>query len=207
MYSMSRADLIADLKASLQDAARVFTATADADFIRHLDTAALDMSRKRPRTLLGTLILEAEVFDYPAPADFYIYKSALWGVSARRIQAWDKRYPGRLPDVSGVLNGSIREIHLLPAPSAHQINVLGSSFKFYYYAVHSIGDAAAETTIQIADRGLLLLRAQAEAMKEMSMRNIGKPVTMRDGISNGPRNGTPQYLYEQLMKIFEREAS
>lgn len=207
MNSMSRADLIADLKASLQDAARVFTATADADFIRHLDTAALDMSRKRPRTLLGTLKLEADVFDYPAPADFYIYKSALWGVTARRIQPWEKHHPGKLPDVISALNGSIREIHLLPAPSAHQINVLGSSFKFYYYAAHSIGDMAAATTIQADDRGLLLLRAQAEAMKEMSMRNIGKPVALRDGISNGPRNGTPQYLYEQLMKFFEKEAS
>lgn len=202
--TLSRADLKADLKASLQDAAKVFTAANDADFDRHLDAAALDMCRIRPRTLLGSLTLVADQFNYAAPADFLSFKSYLWGLS--RPQPWEKHYTGRLPDVRSAMNGSTRELHLLPAPTAQQIGVLGSSFKFYYYAAHSIGDTAAATTIQVGDRGLLLLRAQAEAMKEMSMRNIGKPVAMRDGLSQGPRNGTPQYLFEVLMKQFEGAA-
>lgn len=204
--TLSRDDLVADLKASLHDAAKIFATESDGDFNRHLDVAAQDMSRKRPRTMLGKLTLHADIFDYPAPADFFVYKSSLWGISTQRINPWDKRYPGRLPNVSSALNGMVREIHLLPPPSAQQITVLGSEFKFYYYAMHSIGATAAETTLQPGDRGLLLLRAQAEAMKEMSMRNMGKPVLMRDGLSQGTRNGTPQYLFEQLMKIFE-EAS
>lgn len=198
---MSRADLIADLKGSLQDVAKVFVAANDADFSRHLDAAALAMGSKRARTLLGTLTLVADQFNYPAPADFLSYKSALWGVG--RVQPWEKSYTGRLPDVRTAMNGAVRELHFLPAPTASQITVLGSAFKYYYFAAHAVGTLAADTTIQAGDRGLLLLRAQAEAMKEMSMRNMGKPVQLRDGISHGPRNGTPQYLFEQMMKIFE----
>ena len=201
--TLSRADLIADLKASLQDAAKVFTAAADADFSRHLDAAALDFGRVRPRTMLGTITLVAEQFNYAAPVDFLSYKSDLWCQPAKRINPWETTYPGRLPDVFTAMNGAVRELHLLPAPTAAQITVLGSAFKFYYFAAHSIGTLAADTTIQAGDRGLLLLRAQAEAMKEMSMRNIAKPVSMRDGLSHGPRNGTPGYLFEALMKMFE----
>lgn len=202
--TLSRADLVDDLKASLQSAAGVFTAPNNADFVRHLDAAAQDFSRVRPRTMLGTLTLVADQYDYAAPADFLNYKSTLWGVS--RIQPWEKNFPGRLPDMFTAMNGTARELHLLPAPTAHQITVLGSSFKYYYFAAHSIGVAAADTTIKAGDRGLLLLRAQAEAMKELAMRNIGKPVAMRDGISNSPRNGTPSYLFEVLMKQFEGAA-
>ncbi len=202
--TMSQADLVADHKASLQDAAKVFTAASDADFIRQLDAAALDMGRVRPRTLLGTLTLVADQFNYAAPADFLSYKSALWGIG--RCQPWEKSYTGKLPDVREAVNGSARELHLLPAPTGNQITVLGSAFKFYYFAAHSISATAANTTIQPGDRGLLLMRAQAEAMKEMAMRNIGKPVQLRDGISSGPKNGTPQYLFERLMKLFEESA-
>ena len=201
--TMSQGDLVDDLKASLQDAAKVFTAANDADIKRHLDVAALEMGRKRPRTLLGTLTLVAEQFNYAAPADFLSYKSDLWGIPASRIPLWDKSYPGRLPDVQPAMNGAVRELHFSPPPTATQITVLGSAFKFYYFAAHAISATAASTTILPGDRGLLLLRAQAEAMKEMAMRNIGKPVAMRDGMSSAPRNGTPSFLFEALMTQFE----
>lgn len=204
--TMSQADLVADLKASLQDAADIFTAAADADFIRHLGLAALDMSRLRPRTMLGTLAAVADKYDYPAPADLLSYKSDLWGAYKKNCQPWEKNNPGRLPEVRLVVNGLIRELHMIPPPSAHQIAILGSAYKYYYFAAHSIGVAAADTTVQPGDRGLLLIRAQAEAMKEMAMRNIKKPVQLRDGLSNGPRNGTPSYLFEVLMKQFEEMA-
>lgn len=200
--TLAQADLVYDLKASLHDAVSVFAAAGDEDFERMLDAAALDMGRVRPRTLLGTLTLVADQDNYAAPADFLSYKSALWGIG--RIQPWEKHYPGRLPDVRQAVNGSTRELHLLPAPTANQITVLGSAFRFYYFAGHVIGAAAADTTILAGDRGLLILRAQAEAMKEMAVRNSGKPVSMRDGISNMSRNGTPSYLYERLMADFEK---
>lgn len=201
--TMTRADLVADLKASLQDAAKVFTVAADADFSRHLDAAALDMGRVRPRTMLGTITLVADQYNYTAPADLLSYKSDLWGIPGRRINPWETTYPGRLPDVRAAVSGTTRELHFLPAPTTAQITALGAAFKFYYFAAHLIGAAAVDTTLHAGDRGLLLLRAQAEAMKELAMRNITKPVSLRDGLSQGPRNGTPGYLFEQLMKLFE----
>lgn len=204
--TLSRADLVADLKASLQDAAKVFVAANDADFSRHLDAAALDMGRVRPRTMLGTITLVAEQYNYTAPADLLSYKSDLWGIPGRRINPWESSYPGRLPDVRFAVSGAVRELHFLPAPTAAQITALGAAFKFYYFAAHSIGATAADTTLHAGDRGLLLLRAQAEAMKEMAMRNIAKPVQVRDGMSQGPRNGTPSALFAELMRMFEGAA-
>ena len=202
MAGMSQAELVADLKASLQDAAHVFIATADADFIRHLDAAALDFTRVRPRTLLGEITIVADQFNYAAPADLLTYKSALWGVN-RYSQPWEKSWPGRLPDVRVAENAGVRELHFFFFFTSQQIAVLGSAFKFWYFATHVIGTDEADTTILSGDRGLLLLRAQAEAMKELAMRNIAKPVQMRDGVSSGPRNGTPSYLFETLMEYFE----
>lgn len=208
--TMSKADLVADLKASLQSAADVFVAENDADFNRHIDAAAMDMGRFRRRTLLGEITVIADQTSYAAPNDLIAFKSALWG-NERITKPWESNWPGRLPDVSLAESlGNVAndyDLLLIPAPTAHQISVLGSSFKFYYYAGHAVGANAADTTIKLIDRGLLLLRAQAEAMKEMAMRNLGKPVQMRDGISNGPRNGTPAALYGQLMESFERLAA
>jgi hypothetical protein len=200
--TLSRADLIADLKASLNDAAKIFTAANDADFARMLDVAALDIGRVRPRTLLGSITLVADQDAYVAPADMLTFKAALWG-NNRTAQPWDKTWPGRLPDVRLAMNGAVREMHLQPPPAAYQITALGAAYKFYYFAGHVIGAAAVDTSVLSGDRGLLLLRAQAEALKEMAIRNVNKPVSMRDGISNMSRNGTPSYLWEQLMKQFE----
>lgn len=202
MAGMTRAELAADLKESLQDAASVFMADDGADFLRFIDVAALDFCRVRPRTLLGEVALVADQFNYAAPDDLLTYKSALWGVN-HGLQPWERSWPGRLPDVRLAENGAVRELHFLPAPSAQQIAQLGNAFKYWYFAAHNVGEVEGDTTILSGDRGLLLLRAQAEAMKEMAMRNIGKPVQMRDGVSSGPRNGTPSYLFEALMKHFE----
>jgi len=56
-------------------------------------------------------------------------------------------------------------------------------------------------------RGALLLRAQAECCKELAMRNVAKPVTMRDGGGGQPRNGTPGHLYSVLLAEFMARVS
>lgn len=203
--TMSQDDLVADLKASLQDSADVFTAAGDADFKRHLDMAALDFSRFRPRTLVGSVILVAGQSDYDVPADFHSFKSMLWGIP--RPQPWEKSWPGRLPEVRVAEVSGALQIHLFPAPTSAQITLLGSTFKFYYFARHVVDATAANTTIRDADRGLLLVRAQAEALKELALRNSKKPVALRDGMSGQPRNGTPSHLFEALMEQFEKQAA
>lgn len=199
---MSRAELASDLAESLHDAASIFTAEDGGDFRRLLDAAAQDMGRVRPRTLLGMLSLVVDQEAYAAPADILMFKSALWGVG-RTSRPWERSWCGYLPNVRLAMNGGVRELHLLPAPTAQQISVLGATYKFYYFAAHIVSANAAQTTISQGDRGLLLLRAQAEAMRELAARNMHKQVSMRDGISGGTRNGTPTYLFETLMHEFE----
>ncbi|SFW39539.1 hypothetical protein SAMN05216414_1346 [Nitrosovibrio sp. Nv17] len=199
---MSRAELVADLADSLHDVAEIFAGEDGADFGRHLDVAALDMARVRPRTLLGSVTLVAEQCIYAAPPDIAAFKSSLWGM-ARAPRPWEKEWTGPLPDAQLVIAGDVRELHLSPAPTSHQIGSLGAIYRFYYFAAYRVAEDAAHTTVTKEDRGLLLLRAQAEAMRELAMRNTTKPVAMRDGISGGARNGTPTYLFQALMAEFE----
>lgn len=203
--TMSEADLVASLKESIHGAAEVFKAADDADFKRMLNTAAIDLTRYRPRTLLGEITLSADADGYDAPAGFISFKSALWGLPMPK--PWEPNFPGRLPDFKVIDTDAGQQINLVPPPSACMIGLLGAAYKFYYYAAHVIGATAAETTVKAVDRALLILRAQAEAMKEMAIRNAGKPVQLRDGISGATRNSTPAALYDALMKEFERMAA
>jgi hypothetical protein len=201
--SMSEADLVADLKASLFDTANVFESEQDADFKRFLAQALPDMGVKRPITRLGSLTL---VQDQPRfqvlEADFAQLKVDLWRDTTKLPKPWDPCYPGALPRVCAERDGAAWWIALDPPPSAAHLNALGVNFKFYYFALHAIGTAAEATTVAAVDRGLLLLRAQAEAMLALAMRNAGKPVQLRDGLSGVARNSTPAALHEVLLRRF-----
>lgn len=197
---MSMPALVADLKASLLDAASAFRAAEDADFRRHLTRAAEAFAPLRPRTEVGMVTLQAEAPAYPAPADLYRFKSALWGV--RRAQPWEPSWPGRLPGVTHA-DGLL---WLSPPPTAHQIAVLGADYRFFYLAHHEITDDGQATTLPEGARGLLLLRAQAEALRELAMRDAVRPVSARDGYSGVPKTGTPGWLSEQFLREFERRA-
>lgn len=204
---MSKADLVTDLKAALSDAANIFTAASDADFKRHLDLAALDFARVRPRTLVGSVTLSADVQGYTAPADCLRIKIPIWGQAEKRtLKPWDDAWPGRLPFPSLVEEDGERKVWLDPAPTSAQITALGSTYKFYYFAAHSIGDDAADTTIQAGDRHLLLLRAGAEAMLELTKRNAKKPVQLRGELAGIAKANTPAAIFEGMMDQFERQA-
>lgn len=207
--TMSEADLVADLKTSLNDAADVFVAANDADFKRHIANAALDFGRLRRRTLIGTLTLAADQRNYTAPAGLIWPKYPIWGVVEKsRTNPWEMTWPGPLPRLhlmEDATNG--RELHLDPPPTAAQIAAFGATYRYYYYAGHTIGADAAQTTVHVSDRDLLLLRAAAEAMRELAYRNSKKPVQLRDGLGSAPRNSTPAALADWLMQEFERRAA
>lgn len=207
--SMSEKDLVEDLKASLRDTARTFSGAGDADFKRFLAAAALALGHCRTRTMVGELQLVADQEEYPLPEDFHYFKSSLWGIRPDpQIKPWDASWPGRLPDFYDVEVAGVRKAALRPAPSAQQIAVLGAAYRYYYSARHEIhATDGALTTVKAGDRGLLLLRAQAEAMRELAMRNVDKPVQMIEGMSSAPRNGTPAALYRALLEEFEERCS
>lgn len=201
MAGMALAELVADYKASLLDAAGAFRAPDDADFIRHLTVAAAALARSRPRTAVATLQLVAGVGEYAAPADLWIYKSTLWGCD--RGQPWDRNWPGRLPRVQHQGDA----LWLIPAPSAHQIAVLGATFTFFYYAEHVLAADAGDTTVGAADRDVLILRAQAEGMRELAMREGVRPVSARDGFSGTPRSGHPSALYREFLAEYDQRVA
>lgn len=202
--TMSQDDLVADLKRSLHDSAAVFDAADDADFVRFLNQALPDMGWKRPMTRLGQVVLDSAVAGYSLAAytDFLSYKTHMWEPQGAGPQPWEPGYPGAVPRVRGYKDSTGWWLGFEPAPSAAHIALRGSVFKFYYFAQHAIGVDALDTTVALVDRGLLLLRAQAEAMLELTLRNAGKPVQLRDGLSGTPRNSTPRSLYEALLAAF-----
>jgi len=200
---MSEEDLVADLKASLFDTASTFDSEGDQDFKRFLSQALPDMEVKRPVTRLGTLTLTADTPRFEVEeADFASLKTDLWRDPFKLPRPWEPTHPGSLPRVSAQRDGSAWWIAFDPAPTCLHLAALGSTFKFYYFARHAIGSEAADTTVSGPDRGLLLLRAQAEAMLALALRNAGKPVQLRDGLSGVARNSTPAALHEQLLKRF-----
>lgn len=208
--TMSQADLITDLKGILNDSADKFTAASDADFIRHLDIAARDMGRVRSRTRVGTLNLVADQQNYAAPTDIRQPKFPIWGsAQSKTRKPWQTNWPGRLPVMRLVDGDSGQEVWLDPAPTAEQIADLGVEYKYYYFAYHHIDATAENTTVQLADRDLLLIRATAQAMQELAHHNIAKPVQLgtRGGIGSMPKNGTPASLAKDLLELFERMAA
>lgn len=221
MADMGMASLVADLKASLFDSAQVFSVAGDDDaqFKRFLAQALPDLQVKRPVTRLGTVTLVAGEASYLVPdADFAALKVDLWRDPGKLPRPWEAGYPGALPHVSAVREDAQPvtdwdeyyaewpygrwRLHFDPAPTALHLACLGTSCKYWYFAVHRIDAAAAQTSVSPQDRGLLLLRAQAEAMLALSLRNAGKPVQLRDGMSGTPRNSTPAALAQQLMDLF-----
>ena len=209
MGDMTRASLVTDLKAILMDAAGKFTAAADADFNRHLDLAALDMARVRPRTRVGSVTLVADQPNYAAPADSHQVKMPLWGLNERRQRKpWERGWPGRLPTLSLLTGDTGTELWLSPSPSAAQISDLGSTYRFYYFATHSIGATAEDTTIAPGDRHLLLIRATAHALQELANNGVTKPVQLGSGgVGSMPKNGTPGALADALLKQFVEMAA
>jgi hypothetical protein len=202
------AELLPDYRASLNDAALVFGQDNSDDqkknLTRHLTIAARKLAiGKRPRTRQATLSLVADQSSYgPVPEDLLLTKVSTWGITNR--PQWHLP-AGPLPILTLVDDDGTgsRAIVLTPAPTSEQICAFGSSYPFYYFAEHAITSDAATSTLQEKDRGLVILGGQVEAMREMAMRSIGKPVTLRDANGGGvARNMTPAALYEKLLAEF-----
>lgn len=206
--SMSKADLIADLRGMLDKSADKFALDGDAPWERHLTLAALDLGRFRRRTLADTLTLVADQANYAAPAALLNFKVTTWGDKARRTRKpWDANWPGPPPRVSVAEagDGSL-ELWLDPAPTAAQISDLGGAFAYFFWAGHVIGDTAAQTSVRPGDRHLLLMRAMGAALTELANKGVMTPVRLGDGVGAMPKNGTPAALADQAIKLFETMA-
>lgn len=200
--TMSRADLVTDLKSMLMDSKEKFTDPDD--FERHLDTAARDLSRLRPLVKRATLTLTADTGEYTAPADCRHMLTPLWGKKEMTtVRPWEDNWPGQLPKVSLV----DAELHLVPAPTAAQITQLGEEYPYRYVAAWVIGATAELTNIPDYYRDMLLIRATAAGMQDLCNRNVTKPVRLGECGGQPGANGTPAGVAEELMKRFEKMAA
>lgn len=199
--------LAKSLRDSLMDAASEFDRGVErgslTQFQRLLQVALDDYSRRRPLIVLGRLQLEAQRMVYDCPAGLEEVQAFDWGRADKaRLPVWADGWPGRLPAMRVSRDGDRRVLYLMPAPSVRQISLLGSAATYRYRARHTLDEQG--STLPAGDEPLVLLRAQAEAMRELSISNTIKPYQTRDGISATPRNGTPSYLHTVLMEEFER---
>lgn len=195
---MTRATLLATLTGSLLDSAAGFL---PADFTRHIDLALADFSRFCPLVTEAELQLVAWKNSYPCPVDLESVLACDWGRDFKAAaNPWDANWPGRLPDISLIRAAGERSLRLSPAPTPNQISTLGSACSYRYAAAHVLTESVC--TLSPQEESAVLLRAQAEAMRELAMKGVTRPVQMRDGVSQGPKNGTPSFLYAALMAEF-----
>ena len=202
MPNVAITDLVSDLKDSLHSSAEFFNGTdadADADFKRHIDVAQRDLSAARPRIKVAELALQADVGDYAnVPADLLETRSPLWGAS-KGIKPWDPGHPGTMPRLTILEDADGKKLNIAPAPTTDQIRVLGSTFRYYYTA--SLAVDADNLSLSGEQRDLLLLRAQAEAMRELAMQNANRPVQTRTSLAQSS-NSTPGALHDGLMREY-----
>ena len=126
MGDMSQDSLVADLKSTLNQAAEFFKTAADADYKRHLDAAAADMSRIRPRILKATLTLASETSEYDAPANIKRVTRTDWGRAERKQrQPWNADYIHDLPDLSVIETDSGTKLELSREITAAELADIG----------------------------------------------------------------------------------
>lgn len=170
---------------------------------RHIRTAVADLHRVRPRLRTHTVTLSPGRETYPLPGDALRFHTAGWIHRWLQVEPWNRMGLALPGTVIHIAEGE-RQLELSPAPSAAFIALVGAVQTVHYYAQHTVGEQPGTTSVALEDRALVILRAQAEAMKEIAIANSGKPGTFKGGDASMPRNSTPAAVYHELMAEFER---
>lgn len=199
-----RNEILARYAESLLDSKRAFS---DTDLPRHLDAALSALSEVRPQCKITLLNLVADRSIYPCPDDLLKVNKCLYGLNVKNSQnPWDDWYVGCLPHWHVFKNNNNQRVLFAnPAPTTLQLTIIGPECEIIYCAGHVLADD--ECSLNKDEIGLLILRAQAEAMREISMKNTTQSYQLREGISSTPQNGTPAYLYKTLMEEFNVRVS
>ena len=197
---MNRPNLLKAYSESLLDSQRAFKAE---DFERHMDTALRELTQFRPHRVLAELNVLPMQREYECPADLVQVLATHYGRAEKmQRQPWDAGYPTqRLPDVKVRYraDGS-RYLQVFPAPNYQLMAQIGAVVGYEYSAAHIVTEEVC--TLTEVDVQLAILRAQAEAMRELAMRNSTQPTQIKDSLTNTPANGSPSYLYTLLMNEF-----
>ncbi len=199
---MTLTDILADYRASLNDSASLFTSPDYGDLKRHLWRAAQALGTKRHNTSHATLTLTVGVMYYTdVPADLVSVAGVEWP-TAEQFAPWkgaEHDFPAP-PRLTVTRLGGARNLYVRPWPTRAMVDAVNGTLTYTYVQAFALGATDEETTLPEADKWLLILRAQVEAMRELSMRSHMKPVQLRGMQSS---NMQPSALYELLLKEFE----
>ncbi len=200
---MFRAQLLEAYKLSLNNSLRIFKDNGSS-YVRHFEVALADLNLWKPLIIHSRLSLVADQSLYPCPEQLNKPLSCFWGRDHKaRGRPWDDDYVGQLPEIRIAFDENRKKLlHLIPSPSGRQILILGSECRYTYASDHFLTET--ESSLTPNEENLLVLRAQAEAMREASILNVTEPFQLREGLTSTPKNGTPAYLYKELLSEFER---
>jgi hypothetical protein len=196
-------EVLANYKSSLLDSASVFK---DDQLTRHLKTALLEYSKYKPLIKDGSFNLIANIKVYPAPVDLFEVIETFWAREQRKtMPVWSPIYPENLPRLNLYQREQGYELVLSRAVTESEISLYGQAYEFTYKASQILGDDLTKNTLLESAIPIVLIRAQAEAAREMALRNIHKPVSLNTPVGGVPSNGTPMGIYQALMIEFEKQ--
>lgn len=200
---MKRSELLTLFKNSMNNSNRLFKSDGSS-YERHFEIALSDLNLWRPLVIYDALNVAAGQSCYPCPEDLNKPISCFYGRGHKaRGNPWDDDYVGQLPEIRVVFNKNRqRSLQLTPPPTDRQIRILGASCSYTYASDHFLSEEGSSLTSN--EENLLVLRAQAEAMREAAINNVTEPQTLREGLTTTPKNGTPAYLYSELLSEFQR---
>lgn len=190
------------------DAASIFgevSGDIDAAMDRHLDAAVSDFDRVLPRLVSAQIHLVAGTANYAAAADAQRFHSTELVDNQNELDPYDERRVQVVPTpILTTLNG-VKAWQFRPAPNAKLLGLLGACYPLTYYAAHKLDADQANTTLDVSQIPLLVLRAQVESLRELAIRNAHKPVALRDPQYSTTKNGTPAALADQFMRMWEQQ--
>ena len=169
----------------------------------HLQAAAADFNRVRPRIEAFELTLIAEQADYPAPAGALRFHLADMVEANAAFEPYDARRQAQVPLPVLIRSSSGRCWRFRPVPTQRLIHALGCRYRYTAIVAHVLADDAGDTSFADADLPLLVMRAQVESLRALAIRNAHKPFTTRDPSYGQTRNSTPAALAQMTLDAWE----
>jgi hypothetical protein len=195
-------ETLADAETALGESLGAAAARFEGQLGRLLLAALSALDKDRPRLLAGEITLTPGTGTYPAPAGLVALSIHEWGMNDRARQ-WDADYAGPPPRVLVHHDGPTAWILFRPAPTARQVMVWGSVFRFRYRARHVLDEST--STLRPEDAPLLILRAKAEAMQDLAASGVVQPIQTHKGMGASlPANGTPAALAKDFLDEYRR---
>lgn len=200
--TITRAEVLADYRASLGSATSEFHAGADADLLRHLRVACAAVALKRRAVVHAALswYVGGTVYQ-PVPDELVRVEGVDWPGPEAFNPGAGIAYPPP-PRLTVGQTPAGRALIVAPFPTAAHL-AASPTLAYQYTRAYVLAETAEDTTLPDSDRDLVVLRAQVEAMRELALRSHQKPVQMRGMQSN---NMQPSALYEKLLAEFRAAA-